>query len=215
MGWSAAEPHGQCSGSFRPASRQTRDRPREIVDAKAPGSLSAGRHGATLGVGCGSPSGGPQRAAQEVWAIQPASLAPWLDGINRAGRRDRSARPPGRLSERRLRGGQGAGLGLGCGRAWRRPWGVVCPPSWRVAPCGALRRVACGRRHCRRLTSGHHMRSFAAALPFGFELATYAAPATGRARAWSLDREFMADAGCLGRLTVLGRCFELWRPSGA
>lgn len=61
------------------------------------------------------------------------------------------------------------------------------------------------------------MRSFASLLPFDLEVASYAAPATitGRARACSLDRQFMADGGCLGRLTVLGRCFELWGPSGA
>lgn len=121
----------QCADSFRPGSRQTRDRPREIVDAKAPGSPATAALGPTLGPRCGSPAGGPQRAAQEVLAIQPASLAPWLDGINRTGGRDVPAKPPGRLSERRLRGGQGAGLGLGCGRTWRRPWGVACPPSWR------------------------------------------------------------------------------------
>lgn len=58
------------------------------------------------------------------------------------------------------------------------------------------------------------MRSFAAVLPFGFEVASYTAPATlaGRARACSLSRQFMADDGCLGRLTLLGRCFELWAP---
>lgn len=58
------------------------------------------------------------------------------------------------------------------------------------------------------------MRSFAFILPRGFEVASYPAPATiaGRARVCSLDRLFMADAGCRGRLTLCGRCVEVWGP---
>jgi hypothetical protein len=33
-------------------------------------------------------------------------------------------------------------------------------------------------------------------------------------RSWwlSLDRDYMADSGCLGRLVILGRAFEVYRP---
>jgi hypothetical protein len=58
------------------------------------------------------------------------------------------------------------------------------------------------------------MPSFAFTLPFGLEFASYRAPATiaGLGRLVSLDRQFMADAGCWGRLTLCGRSFEFWGP---
>lgn len=46
------------------------------------------------------------------------------------------------------------------------------------------------------------------------EITHYAAPNTiaGIRRVFSLDRQFMADAGCLFRLTIFGRCVEVWGP---
>jgi hypothetical protein len=59
------------------------------------------------------------------------------------------------------------------------------------------------------------MRSFAARLPLGFEIASYPAPAhiTAGRRLLSIDRVHMAAAGCLARITVCGRCLEVWGPT--
>lgn len=47
------------------------------------------------------------------------------------------------------------------------------------------------------------------------EFCNYAAPTsiTGFARLFSVNTTHMADAGCLFRLTLLGRCFEVWGPA--
>jgi hypothetical protein len=46
------------------------------------------------------------------------------------------------------------------------------------------------------------------------EFCSYKAPPsiTGSARVFSVNTHHMADCGCWFRITILGRCFEVWGP---